>query len=265
MLQSPQDIMQEIAAFRPELVLMDLHMPDFSGSDLAGVIRQHDQYANLPIVYLSAETDIQQQVEAMVRGADDFLTKPISDLQLVATARARITRSRQLEEKINKDSLTGLLKHASIKEAVGLEVQHSRRTAKPVTLAMLDIDHFKTVNDNYGHTMGDVVIAAVATLLRQRLRQSDILGRYGGEEFVVVLPECELENAGLLLDEIRQRFSSLHYSHEGQDFSCTISIGLACSTQYPESSGAELLVAADEALYKARHGGRNQVQQADPS
>lgn len=75
---------------------------------------------------------------------------------------------------------------------------------------MLDIDHFKTVNDNYGHAMGDVVIAAVATLLRQRLRQSDILGRYGGEEFVVVLPECELENAGLLLDEIRQRFSSLH-------------------------------------------------------
>lgn len=264
-LQSPQNIMQEIAGFQPELVLMDLHMPEFSGSDLAGVIRQHDKYANLPIVYLSAETDIQQQVEAMVRGADDFLTKPISDLQLVATAQARIARSRQLEEKISKDSLTGLLRHASIKEVAELEVQRARHLGKPVTLAMLDIDHFKAVNDNYGHVMGDVVIAAVATLLRQRLRQTDILGRYGGEEFLVVLPECDAQNARVMLDDLRQRFSSLHYSAEEQDFSCTISIGLACSAQFPGSHGAELLVAADEALYKAKRGGRNRVKLAAPS
>lgn len=264
-LLSPQNIIQEIAAFRPELVLMDLHMPDFSGPDLAGVIRQYDKYTNLPIVYLSAETDIEQQILAMERGADDFLTKPIPDLQLVASARARIMRARQMEEKISKDSLTGLLKHASIKEAVHIEVQRAQRIGKPVTLAMLDIDHFKAVNDKYGHSMGDAVIASVATLLRQRLRQSDILGRYGGEEFLVVLPECELKNAGLLLDDIRKRFSSLRYSHEEQDFTCTISIGLACSAQYPDSEGAELLVAADEALYKAKRGGRNQVQEANPS
>jgi diguanylate cyclase (GGDEF)-like protein len=264
-LQSPQEIMQEIAAFRPELVLLDLYMPDFSGPDLAGVIRQHDKYANLPIVYLSAETDIEQQIEAMERGADDFLTKPISDLQLVAAARARIARARQLEEQISKDSLTGLLKHASIKEAVELEVKRAQRPAKPVTLAMLDIDHFKAVNDNYGHAMGDVVIAAVATLLRQRLRDSDILGRYGGEEFVVILPECDEQNARAMLDDLRQRFASLNYRSDEQDFSCTISAGLACSTQFPGSDGAELLVAADEALYKAKRGGRNQVQVADPS
>lgn len=264
-LQTPQDIMKEIAAFQPELVLLDLHMPDFSGPDLAAVIRQHDKYANLPIVYLSAETDIEQQIVAMERGADDFLTKPISDLQLVAAARARIARARQLDEQISKDSLTGLLKHASIKEAVDVEVRRAQRTGKPVTLAMLDIDHFKAVNDNYGHAMGDVVIAAVATLLRQRLRQSDILGRYGGEEFVAVLPDCDLESARLLLDDIRQRFSSLHYSNDGQSFSCTISIGLACSAQYPDSNGAELLVTADEALYRAKRGGRNQVQEAKPA
>lgn len=201
----------------------------------------------------------------MERGADDFLTKPISDLQLVAAVRARIARARQLEEQISRDSLTGLLKHASIKEAVELEVKRAQRLAKPVTLAMLDIDHFKAVNDNYGHAMGDVVIAAVATLLRQRLRQSDIIGRYGGEEFVAVLPDCDLENARLLLDDIRQRFSSLLYSHEGQSFSCTISVGLACSAQYPDSHGAELLVTADEALYRAKRGGRNQVQAAKPA
>lgn len=261
-LRAPQDIMSEISAFRPELVLMDLHMPDFSGSDLAGVIRQHEQYANLPIVYLSAETDIEQQILAMFHGADDFLSKPISDLQLVATVRARVARTRQLEEKINKDSLTGLLKHASIKGAIDTELRRGGRNGKPVTLAMLDIDHFKAVNDTYGHATGDVVIAALATLLRQRLRQSDISGRYGGEEFLVILPECEMESAALLLDDIRKRFSSLHYSYQEKNFNCTISVGLACSSQFPDSDGAQLLAAADEALYKAKRGGRNQVQEA---
>lgn len=264
-LQRPQDIMERIAAFRPELVLMDLHMPDYSGPELAGVIRQHDNFANLPIVYLSAETDIGQQIQAMSQGADDFLTKPISDLQLVAAARARIARARQLEERISRDGLTGLLKHASIKEAVDIEVQRARRIGKPVTLAMLDIDHFKAVNDTHGHAMGDVVIAAVATLLRQRLRQSDIVGRYGGEEFVAILPECDADNARLLLDDIRRRFSSLHFSHRENTFSCTISIGLACSGRYPDSDGAQLLVAADEAMYKAKRSGRNQVQPASPA
>jgi len=264
-LQEPKRIMEEIAAFRPELVLMDMHMPDFSGPDLAGVIRQHEKYANLPIVYLSAETDVGQQIKAMDRGADDFLTKPISDFQLVAAVRARIARARQLEEQISKDSLTGLLKHASIKEAVEMNVRQAHRRGQPITLAMLDIDHFKAVNDNYGHAKGDVVIASLATLLRQRLRQSDIIGRYGGEEFVVILPECDLENGRRVLDDIRQRFSSLHYSHGEEGFACTISAGLACSKEYPDSDGAELLVIADEALYKAKRGGRNRVVEANPS
>ena len=264
-LKRPQDIMEEIGTFRPELVLMDLHMPDFSGPDLAGVIRQHDNHANLPIVYLSAETDLEQQIQAMDRGADDFLTKPISDLQLVAATRARIARARQLDEQITRDSLTGLLKHASIKQAVDVEILRARRAGKPVTLVMLDIDHFKAVNDTHGHAQGDVVIAAVATLLRQRLRQSDIVGRYGGEEFVAVLPECDRPNAFLLLEDIRQRFSSLRFNHDGRDFTCTLSAGFACSEEHPESDGAALLVAADEALYVAKRSGRNQVRATNSS
>ncbi|MFO7541703.1 MAG: diguanylate cyclase [Thiobacillus sp.] len=264
-LQQPAAIMEEIAAFRPELVLMDMHMPDFSGPDLAGVIRQHDNWSSLPIVYLSAETDLDRQIEAMDRGADDFLTKPISDAQLVAAVRIRIERTRHLDEQINRDSLTGLLKHASIKEAAAIEVTRSRRNGKPVSLAMLDIDHFKVVNDTYGHAMGDVVISSVAMLLRQRLRQSDIVGRYGGEEFVAVLPECDAAHAYLLMEDIRQRFASLRFSHEGKDFNCTISAGLACSGAFPDSDGAALLVAADEALYAAKRGGRNQVRETKPA
>jgi diguanylate cyclase (GGDEF)-like protein len=262
-LEQTHQMMDTITDFRPELVLMDMHMPDFSGPELAGVIRQYDSWTSLPIVYLSAETDLEQQIQAMDRGADDFLTKPISDAQLVAAVRVRIQRARHLAEQISRDSLTGLLKHASIKEAAEIEVTRARRNSGPVTLAMLDIDHFKLVNDNYGHAVGDVVISSVAMLLRQRLRQSDIIGRYGGEEFVAVLPDCDAQSAYQLMDDIRQRFSQLRFSHEGKDFTCTISAGLACSTRYPDSDGAALLVAADEALYLAKRGGRNQVREAE--
>lgn len=264
-LQQPTAILEKIAAFRPELVLMDVHMPGFSGPDLAGVIRQHDNWSTLPIVYLSAETDLDLQIKAMGCGADDFLTKPISDAQLVAAVRVRVERARQLAEQISRDSLTGLLKHASIKESVAIEVTRARRNGKPVSLAMLDIDYFKLVNDTYGHAVGDVVISSVAMLLRQRLRESDIIGRYGGEEFVAVLPECDAAQAHLLMEDIRQRFSALRFSHEGRDFRCTLSVGLACSAVYLESDGATLLIAADEALYVAKRGGRNQVREAKPT
>ena len=268
-LRRPEAIIANLASFQPELLLMDVHMPGHTGPELAGVIRQHDKWAGLPIVYLSAETDLDQQIAAMSCGGDDFLTKPISDAQLVAAVRVRIARARQLADQINKDSLTGLLKHASIKEVATNEIRRARRIDKPVTLAMLDIDHFKIVNDSHGHAAGDMVISALATLLRQRLRQSDHIGRYGGEEFLMALPECSSADAQLLLDDIRQRFADLRFSYEGQSFSCTLSAGHATSVhaapgeeakrQVAAFYDADLLAAADGALYEAKRGGRNRV------
>ncbi len=263
-LHQPQAIVESIASLRPELVLMDMHMPDYSGPELAGVIRQYERWASLPIVYLSAETDLDMQIEAMGRGGDDFLTKPISDARLVAAVRARIDRARQLDAQITRDSLTGLLKHSSIKDTLEIEVVRARRLGTPLTVAMLDIDHFKSVNDSHGHATGDLVISSVAMLLRQRLRQSDFVGRYGGEEFVAVLPECDEAAAERLLEDIRQRFAAVMFSHGGQIFTCAFSAGLATSTHFPHASGAALLVAADEALYAAKRGGRNQVRCATP-
>jgi diguanylate cyclase (GGDEF)-like protein len=263
-LHQPDAVIEKIAAFHPELVLMDLYMPGYSGPELAGVIRQYDKWTGLPIVYLSAETDVDLQVAAMSRGADDFLTKPVADVQLVAAVRSRIDRARQLAEQIAKDSLTGLLKHARIKEVAEIEVIRSRRIGKPVTLAMLDIDHFKKVNDNYGHAVGDIVISSVAMLLRQRLRHSDIVGRYGGEEFIAVLPECDTESALQLMNDIRQRFAEVHFKHAEQTFTCSLSVGLACSARHPNANAAELLIAADQAMYAAKRGGRNQVRSFSP-
>jgi diguanylate cyclase (GGDEF)-like protein len=258
-LDQPDQIVEQLSAFRPELVLMDMNMPEYSGIELAGVIRQHDNWVGLPIVYLSAETDLDKQLQALGRGGDDFLTKPISDSQLIAAVRARIGRARQLTDQINKDSLTGLLKHASIKEAAQLEVMRARRSGKPVAIAMLDIDHFKSVNDAHGHATGDLVIKSIATLLRQRLRQSDLIGRYGGEEFVAVLPECSLESARMVFDDIRKRFAALQFNQAAQRFNCTLSAGIACSAIHPDLDAAALLILADQALYAAKRGGRNQV------
>lgn len=261
-LKEPEKIIEEISAFRPELVLMDLHMPKYSGRDLAGVIRQHENWSGLPVVFLSAEKDVKVQVNAMNSGADDFLTKPISDSQLISAVQVRVERARQLAAQLNMDSLTGLLKHANIKEMAEAEVSRSQRNATPVTIVMLDIDNFKSVNDVHGHAKGDLVISSISMLLRQRLRQSDIIGRYGGEEFVVVLPNCNADAAFFLIEDIRQRFAKIVFKDEHKDFSCTVSAGVASSIDHTTPSATELFLAADTALYAAKNAGRNKVKKA---
>lgn len=263
-LSVPDRIIERVGSFHPDLILMDLHMPLYTGPELAAVIRQHDHWASLPIVFLSAESNRDRQLQAMTSGADDFLTKPISDNQLVAAVRSRIDRANKLSAQIVRDSLTGLLKHASIKEAADVALARAQRSGEPVTLAMVDIDEFKAVNDTYGHAAGDVVIASIAMLLRQRLRQSDVIGRYGGEEFVAVLPECDTESARQLMNDIRERIATVRFRHRGKVFSCTISIGIACSTHHPGFNTAELLAVADQALYAAKRSGRNRVNTSAP-
>ena len=244
----------------PDIVLMDLQMPEISGQNLAAVIRQYDQWMGLPIVYLSAEHDPAQQLRALNQGADDFLTKPVDDAHLITAVRSRVARSRQLLELMTKDSLTGLLKHATIKESLKREWAMARRKGETLCVAMLDIDHFKQVNDRFGHATGDEVIASVATLLRQRLRATDILGRYGGEEFAVVLANCDAGAAAAVLDDFRMRFQELQFSYEGESFSVTISIGVAEYRPGMEVDADALLVNADKALYQAKTSGRNRLQ-----
>ncbi|TVP44412.1 MAG: diguanylate cyclase [Halomonas sp.] len=258
-LEQPEHIIEQMSVFRPELLLMDVHMPAYNGPDLAAVVRQYEEWGSLPIVFLSAETDLNKQIDALSHGADDFLTKPISAAQLVASVRARVARARTLSALLNKDSLTGLLKHASIKSATINEVARAYRQNYPVIVAMMDIDNFKTVNDTHGHAVGDVVIASVATLLRQRLRQTDLIGRYGGEEFLMVLPHCGAQDGWKRLENIREYFSRLRFRQGDIEFSCTLSAGMICSTDVSEEKRENLLVAADEALYRAKRGGRNKV------
>lgn len=196
-------------------------------------------------------------------GADDFLSKPISDVRLVSAVQARASRARQLDNLMSRDSLTGLLKHVRIKDELETELARCRRHDQPMSVAMVDIDHFKQVNDTHGHAAGDQVIKALAQLLKQRLRTSDLIGRYGGEEFVVVLPECNGSGAMGLMEDIRRRFAALRFHPNGGEFQCTLSAGLVTVLPGHELAGAEVLARADQALYTAKRGGRNQVRGAD--
>jgi diguanylate cyclase (GGDEF)-like protein len=254
---NPFNVIESLLEFAPDLILIDLYMPECNGTDLAKVIRQLDAFVSIPIVFLSAENDLDKQLFAMGLGGDDFLTKPIQPPHLISSVTSRIRRSLMLRSFMVRDSLTGLLNHTAIKDQLDGEVAWAIREKKPLSFAMVDIDHFKLVNDSYGHPVGDRVIKSLSRLLKQRLRTSDLVGRYGGEEFAVVLVNADGPTAMKVLDTIRDDFSQLRHLAEGKEFPVTFSCGIADVSHFPDAT--KLSDAADKALYKAKHAGRNQV------
>ncbi|WP_322512592.1 diguanylate cyclase, partial [Chloroflexus sp.] len=216
-----------------------------------------DRYVGMPIVFLSAETNRSQQQSALLLGADDFLAKPISPEDLVAAIAARAGRARYVQRFLIRDSLTGLLNHQAVESELAREFARAERLQQPLSIAIIDIDHFKRVNDTYGHVVGDQVLRSFARLLQQRLRKSDLIGRHGGEEFLVALPNTSVIEARTLIDTIRNSFAALrHYGTSGM-FSVTFSAGIAGYPQHRSQIGA--MQAADAALYQAKRAGRNRV------
>ncbi|WP_122663068.1 diguanylate cyclase [Pseudomonas viridiflava] len=256
-LLDPIQAMAELADFQPDLIILDMYMPGCTGTELAKVIRHNDRYVSVPIIYLSAEDDLDKQLDAMSEGGDDFLTKPIKPRHLITTVRNRAARARNLKARMVRDSLTGLYNHTHILQLLEDCSFRARRENQRLCFAMLDIDHFKKVNDSHGHPMGDRVIKSLALFLKQRLRKTDYIGRYGGEEFAIVMPDTDIHSAHLVLDEIRRRFAEIHYPAQPADLFCTFSAGVVEMSDKDDS----LLLAsrADEALYRAKHAGRNHV------
>lgn len=253
----PLKTLNALADSPPEIILLDMNMPGASGQELAQVIRQQDAFLSIPIVFLSAESDIGRQRAAMSLGGDEFLQKPIEPEHLISAVASRIVRYRALRSLMLRDSLTGLLNHTSYKERLRAEVNRARRLGKTLSVGLIDIDHFKKVNDTYGHPAGDRVIRNLARLLRQRLRSADVIGRYGGEEFAVALPDTPAEVAKGVLDQIRASFAAIEQHAGAATFRCSLSGGVA---QFPLLDDAESLIqGADEALYRSKRGGRDRV------
>jgi diguanylate cyclase (GGDEF)-like protein len=261
-LTDPLAVMRPLVDFRPDLILMDVYMAGCTGLELAALIRQQEAYVSIPIVFLSAETNYDKQLAALRLGGDDFLTKPIEAEHLIASVSHRAHRSRILRSYMVRDSLTGLLNHSKTKEQLAVEVARARRQKVPLAFAMIDLDHFKAVNDKYGHQTGDRVLKGLARLLLQRLRKIDVVGRYGGEEFAVILPGTDAAGAMRVLDEIRASFGHVEQQAESNEFTVTFSCGISSFPEY--GTAPALSKAADKALYRAKHAGRNRVVLAGP-
>ena len=253
----PKKVLDILAESKPDLILMDMYMPECDGPDLAAIIRQQEAFVSIPIVFLSFESNKEIQFEAIKHGGDDFLTKPIKPDFLISSVTSKAERTRQLRYFMERDSLTGLLNHVNLKEALYNENLRAERTEAELCFAMIDIDHFKKVNDVHGHMTGDRVLKSLSRLLQDRLRRTDIIGRYGGEEFGVILINTNADNARIIMDKIRESFSQIrHVSSEG-DFYVTFSCGIACVPGI--SNASELNAAADQALYSAKDSGRNKI------
>lgn len=253
----PLNVIDHMITFNPDLLLLDMYMPDCTGMELAKVIRQMEQFISIPIVYLSAETDKEKQLAALGLGGDDFLTKPITPHHLISAVTTRIERYRQLRSLMVRDGLTGLLNHSATKKYLLHEIEAARRKRKPLSFAMIDLDHFKAVNDTYGHATGDRVLKSLAHMLKKRLRGSDTIGRLGGEEFAVVLPDTDEETAARVMTELCEGFSRVYHYCGDEEFSVSFSCGVAA---YPDcDSPSELSQRADQAMYSAKAAGRHRV------
>jgi diguanylate cyclase (GGDEF)-like protein len=261
--RDPKQVIKVLVESKPELILMDMYMPGCSGVELASVIRQQEAFVSIPIVFLSVETDTEKQIDALRMGADDFLTKPIKGEHLIASIKNRAERTRSLRYLMERDSLTGLLNHSNVKEQLSRELMRSNRAGSQVCFAMIDVDHFKKVNDTYGHLTGDRVLKGLARLLQERVRSTDIIGRYGGEEFAVILINTSLSNAKKIMDEIRENFSQIKQQSDKEEFFVTFSCGIAGFPDFADP--ARLNDAADKALYQAKETGRNRVLIARPA
>jgi diguanylate cyclase (GGDEF)-like protein len=260
---SPGTVLEHMREFHPELILMNTFLSGIDAADLARVIRQIDDFVSIPIIFLSNEDDFGKRLEALDLGGDDFLVKPIKASHLIAVVRSRIERSRTLRSYMVRDSLTNLLNHTAFRNVLTQEVSRCRRQSSPLALAMVDIDHFKLVNDTFGHAAGDSALKGLSRMLQQRLRKSDIIGRYGGDEFVALLLDCEADQSLKIMDEIRVHFSEIEfYPNETGSLSLTFSCGIST---FPNYQSAETLIdSADQALYLAKAGQRNRVIIAQP-
>ncbi|MDP9148381.1 MAG: diguanylate cyclase [Myxococcota bacterium] len=248
----------------PSLAVLDWVMPGLEGPELCRRIRAlGDRYVY--VLLLTAKAEKRALLEAFDAGADDYVVKPFELEELHARVRSgkRILRLEQeLRVRATHDVLTGLWSRRAVLEMLASELDRGRRSSSTVSLMMLDLDRFKAINDAHGHLAGDAVLEAVSYRVKKAVRAYDIVGRYGGEEILIVLPQCEPAAARAIAERTLAALSENPVRFGNVFVPVTASIGVATSHRAPETAPSALIQLADEALYRAKAAGRNRVELA---
>ncbi|MEW6277836.1 MAG: response regulator [Candidatus Eremiobacterota bacterium] len=258
-LNDPLEFWERLEIVAPDLLILDIDMPHVSGIELCRAVRSDPRWADLPIMFLSAYNDSAMVHRIFQAGADDFVFKPIVGPELITRIGNRLSRTRLYRAAADVDALTGAMTRRRGSEALRHHLALARRRGTPLSVAVLDLDHFKQVNDRFGHPTGDQVLRRVARLLQESVRGEDMVIRWGGEEFVVALYTMPREGAGRRLEDVLSRLSQEVFTGpSGEPFHVTFSAGVA---QFPDDGQdlPTLVDVADRALYQAKAGGRNQV------
>lgn len=253
----PSKVMAKIFDYQPDLILLDLHMPVCNGIELAKIIKQHSNYRLIPIVFFSSETDQNIHIEAKAIGADQFIEKTISPKDMINHIRQLIKKHKQMTKYIETDPLTGLSHRRKLESQIITLINQYERRGETFCCALLDIDNFKHINDTYGHNIGDTVIRMLANILKSSLRLNDMVFRYGGEEFVILMPDTDLDSAYGVLDRLRDKFCNSEYYVNENKLKLSFSTGI--SEHKKELDAEALLNIADHNLYFAKQTGKNKV------
>jgi diguanylate cyclase (GGDEF)-like protein len=256
------------SVFQPDLILAQMRLPTHNGLTLVRRVREDHSTRLVPVILYCDITTTEERIAALELGALDLIAQPIVSTELLARVRSALRAWHTLsilEQKAHRDHLTGLANRSVLEDHL-LRAWHAyQRHGGPVAVVIVDLDHFKAINDAYGHPTGDEVLRVVAGSLASSVRASDLVARYGGEEFVVVALDCPLAFAVTLAERFRARLAEQAISARGNDITITISAGIAMADRAQQNGPTELLHHADEALYRAKKSGRNAVWVHDSS
>jgi len=266
-LTDPNKILEVMQDFPPELLLLDVMMPGITGFEVCRMLRQIPRWQDLPIVFLTGQTGVENRLEAFRSGGDDYLPKPVVNEELLTRVKVRLDRARMLKDRSDKDTITGLLLRRAFSEQLAQLLADGQRNKTVFTICLLDVDKFKNVNDTYGHLAGDKVLAGLGQLLARRFRVEDLRGRWGGEEFILGFRRESKETMHAAINRVLAEFREMIFNgDDGQEFKVSFSGGMA---SYPEDGESvyELIQTADARLYEAKKQGRNRIilsHQANP-
>lgn len=264
---SGQDALNILNEWKPALIILDYDMPGLSGLDTLKEIKI--KYNDIDVMFVSAHTNPRLVSQALENGADDYLRKPFSLVELRSRVHVRF-RIRDLREQLKvanerlaeltvTDDLTGLFNMRAIYEKIEYEIKRGNRNEKNVAVVMLDMDHFKTVNDNHDHLFGSFVLKEMGSILKNNLREVDFAARYGGDEFLIVLTEANEEGVKAFCERIRKKVEGYLFKNKSDEIKLTVSIGYALGASKQKIEARELVRVADHALYQSKEEGRNRV------